>query len=96
MRTKYFIYTENRRKTPVCKQSFMDIFKVGKDKVSSLAKNFINMANFLLKLVVETTVHIFTALEKLLSKISLSPSSALRAIIVMAEVKESTSHVHYQ
>lgn len=24
--TKYFIYTENRRKTPVCKQLFMDIF----------------------------------------------------------------------
>lgn len=38
--TKYFIYTENKRKTPICKQSFMDIFIVGKDKVSSLAKHF--------------------------------------------------------
>lgn len=38
--TKYLIYTENKRNTPVCKQSFMDIFIVGKDKVSSLAKDF--------------------------------------------------------
>ena len=40
--TKYFIFSENRKKVPVCRSTFLAIFGIGKDRVAIIAKKFQN------------------------------------------------------